>query len=109
MSNPDTELLFPLRVIPVLRDLREEKWRVLINQLTDEHVELGDQLAFVYMMVRVAGCVTCNADAYRAMRGCSQCAVHAVKRFRGTDAELLDLFKKSYQKVNGYLVKTGSR
>ena len=109
MSNPDTELLFPLRIIPVLRDLREKKWRELIDQLTSKDVDLNDQLAFVHMMVRVAGCVTCNADAYRAMRGCTQCAVHAVKRYRGTDAELLDQFKKSYQKVNGYLVKTGSK
>jgi hypothetical protein len=33
--------------------------------------------------------LTCHADSYRAMRGCTMCARQTVSRFKGTDEDLI--------------------
>jgi hypothetical protein len=100
MYNTDTELMFPLRVIPTLVSLRGEPWRQLISQLAEEQADLTGQAAFVLMIMRLSGCVGCNADSFRAMRGCTQCARLAVKRFRGSDQAFVDLFQQTRQEVD---------
>ena len=103
MYNSDTELLFPPRVIPSLRDLRGESWRALVEKVLCLPPTDRDRLAFVLMMVRVAGCASCNADSYRAMRGCTQCAGQSVTRFRGSDAEIQQLFSEARREVDRFL------
>lgn len=105
MLNPDTELLFPLRVVPMLAESRGEVWKNLIEQLCKPDVNPVDQVAFVFMMVRMGGCVACNADSFRAMRGCTQCARQTVRRNRGSDQELLRLFEQARQEVLAHLNK----
>ncbi len=90
MYNPDTELLFPLRVIPSLRHLRGEAWRDLVERTKEQEPDSIDKLAFVLMMIRLNGCTTCNADSFKAMRGCTACSQQTVRRFRGSDAELVE-------------------
>ena len=105
MYNSDTELLFPLRVVPSLATLRGDEWHQLLAQVSSEKAELADQMAFVLMMVRLDGCVGCNADSFRAMKGCTQCARQNVRRFRGSDVELVELFKNTRKEVDLYLEK----
>ncbi len=105
MYNSDTELLFPMRVIPSLGSLRGEVWRQLVKQVADQKVGTTGQLAFVLMMVRLGGCVTCSADSFRAMRGCTQCAWQTVRRYRGSDEELLGQFEQARIEVEQYLSK----
>ena len=95
MYNEDTELIFPNRVIPKLRDLRGVAWRNLVDKVSQLEETAPDQDAFVLMMARVDGCLTCNADSFRAMKGCTLCAQDAVRRFRGDDKELLGMFKEA--------------
>lgn len=99
MYNSDTELLFPSRVIPQLQSLRSEAWRDLVQRVNDHPPTSLDHLAFVLMMVRLDGCMTCNADSFRAMRGCTQCAVQTVRRFRGDDKELIALFNETRAEI----------
>ncbi|HNT53333.1 MAG TPA: hypothetical protein PKG95_01395 [Anaerolineaceae bacterium] len=105
MYNEDTELLFPLRVIPVLRNLRSEIWAGLIDQVGAPTADPLDQQAFTLMMVRLASCTSCGADSFRAMRGCTQCARQTVRRFRGSDADLLVQFQQYRIEVQHYLQK----
>ncbi len=105
MYNPDTEILFPERVIPVLRSLRTKEWESLIDAVCDTNRNGIDRSAFVLMMVRLCGCTGCNADSFRAMRGCTQCARQAVRRFRGSDAEMLQLYQQSKSDVLNYTSK----
>lgn len=100
MYNEDTELIFPNRVIPELRDLRGAPWRKLVDRVKKKDVDSPDQAAFVLMMARVDGCLTCSADSFRAMKGCTQCAQDAVRRFRGDDEELVELFKQARQEID---------
>ncbi len=99
MYNTDTELLFPSRVIPSLRSLRNEAWRALADRVNALEQSSPEHLAFVLMMVRLDGCVSCNADSFRAMRGCTQCARQTVRRFRGSDQDLIALYNEACKDV----------
>lgn len=105
MYNSDTELIFPMRVTPTLAFLRDDEWRQLVERVSSSQAPVVDKLAFVLMMVRLNGCVTCNADSFRAMRGCTLCARQAVRRFRGSDQDLIAQFKQSRQEIEKHLEK----
>ncbi len=107
MYHDDAEMLFPLRVAPSLRDLRGLAWRRLVDRICHLDEEHPDALAFSLMMVRLDGCLTCQADSYRAMRGCTACARQAVLRFRGTDQEMIKLYERARKDIQAYL--EGSR
>ena len=55
MYNPDTELLFPMRVVPFLKTVRGEEWANLIGHLQDGTCTSVERYAFVLMMVRMGG------------------------------------------------------
>jgi hypothetical protein len=55
----------------------------------------------------MGGCVGCNADSFRAMKGCTQCARQNIKRFRGSDQDLMELFDQTHKEVDQYLEKRG--
>ena len=103
MFNPDTELLFPLRVIPLLGRIRGEKWRTLISRMNSSNAKYSEKLAFVLMMARLDGCTTCNSHSFRAMRGCSLCAQQAIKRYKGSDDDLLKMYEKASSEVVKYI------
>lgn len=92
MDNIDTEILFPLRVIPSLLDLRSEDWHSLVEFVIECDENSIEKMGFVFMMVRLGGCVTCNSNSFRAMRGCTDCAQRTIKRYREGDAELRMIF-----------------
>ena len=108
MYNPDTELLFPMRVAPSLSTLRGGQWAGLIKDVCRADAEPVSQVAFVLMMVRINGCITCNADSFRAMRGCTQCARQSIKRFRGEDSGLLEQYQTALQEAHTYFSKNNS-
>jgi len=103
MVNHDTELLFPFRVIPTLRDLRGESWLGLVDNVHGLEPDAPDALAFVLMMVRLDGCINCSADSYRAMQGCTSCAQQTIQRYRGSDQELLNNYSKARDEVKAFL------
>jgi hypothetical protein len=105
MYNSDTEVLFPSRVIPQLRPLHGEEWRALIDRLRSAESTPTERYAFVLMMVRMCGCVGCNADSFRAMRGCTQCARQTVRRIRGGDREIMEQFRQMQKEVEAYMQK----
>ncbi len=105
MYNSDTELLFPMRIIPTLSTMRSQEWQQLITELTANPADKIGHLAFVLMMVKLGGCLGCNADSYRAMRGCTQCAKQTIRRFRGSDKDLIEQFNQSRREMTVYLSK----
>jgi hypothetical protein len=97
----ETDLLFPIRAAISLQELRGEVWRRLVDRACQAPDASLDELAFCLLMIRLAGCLTCHADSYRALRGCSACARQAVRRFRGTDGDLLALFDRARMEITG--------
>ncbi len=99
------EIMFPNHVIPLLRDVCGAEWRKLVDRvagLDDAHPE---SLAFSLMMIRLDGCLDCEADSFRAMRGCPACALQAVRRYRNNEKEILRLYKAALKDVADYLAK----
>jgi len=100
---PESEILFPPRCIPQLRDLRGPEWAELIDHiaaLPDGH---EDVLGFSLTMIRLGSCLTCDLDSYRASLGCCTCARRSVGGFKGSDKELVHLFEEAREEVRDYL------
>jgi hypothetical protein len=101
----DNELLFPAYVIPKLKDLRGPEWRKLVERVSKLPEEHPESLAFSLMMMRLDGCINCETDSFKAMRGCALCAMQNIRRFKGSDRELLKLYQTARQDVNDYLTE----
>lgn len=101
MYSNDTEILFPMRVAPQLRDLRGGLWQATVDRACQAEDADREQLAFSLVMIRLAGCLTCHPDSYRAMRGCTLCAMATVRRFRGEDRELVALIDRAGAELEG--------
>ena len=95
MYARDTEILFPMRVAPNLRGLRGRLWRATVDQACASPDASPEQLAFSLAMIRLAGCLSCDPDSYRATRGCTNCAMTTVQRYHGDEKDLLALVEKA--------------
>ncbi len=61
-----------------------------------------DTLAFCLMMIRLNACLGCISGSYRFMRGCELCSQQTIARYQGTDEELVALFHKAKEDLEGY-------
>jgi hypothetical protein len=93
--NTRTELLFPPRLIPDLKDLRGEVWRELVEYVASLPETHPDTLAFCLMMIRLNACLNCVSGSYRFMRGCELCAQQTISRYQGTDEELIQQYEQA--------------
>ncbi len=85
----DNEILFPHYAIPALRNARGPKWARLIDRLSQLDETSVDVIALMMLMIELNGCLACETDSYRAMRGCAACAQQTLRRFKGSDEELI--------------------
>lgn len=102
----DTDVMFPLRVIPHLRSLRGDVWKAIIDEVAADDASLISQAAFTLMMVKLGGCQGCSVDSFRGMRGCTQCARQTIRRFRGADQDLLRQYQTAQNEVQRHLNQT---
>jgi hypothetical protein len=103
MTNENIDLLFPCRAIESLYKLRGEKWDRLIGEIDEKDAMDPEKIAFVLFMVRLGGCTTCQSDSFRAMRGCVICSTTSIKRYKGTDQNLINLYNDAKIDVIDYL------
>lgn len=99
----DNELMFPREAIPALRHLRGPEWQALVERVMILPEQHEDSLALMLVMIRLNGCLGCETDSYRAMRGCVACAQQTLRRFKGNDEELINLFERARQDVHEFL------
>lgn len=102
----ENELFFPHYAISKLRSARGPIFAELIDRVCDRPEDHPEVLAFSLMMVRLDGCLNCETDSYRAMRGCVPCALQSLRRFKGDDAGLLEQFEQALADVAVYLDRT---
>jgi hypothetical protein len=103
----ENEILFPPHAVGKLRKARGERWQELVDsvlRLPEDHPE---SLAFSLMMIRLNGCMSCETDSYRAMRGCIPCAQQTLRRFKGSDEKLIERFEAALNDVNEYVEEEG--
>ncbi len=98
----DNELLFPHYIIPNLKELRGPVWEKLVDRIISLPETHEEKLAFMLMMVRLNGCMACETDSYRAMRGCLACAFQTLRRYKGKDEDLLTLFETALEDIRAF-------
>ncbi len=99
----NNELLFPAYVIPKLKDLRGPEWRKLVERVSKLPEDHPESLAFSLMMIRLDGCMNCETDSFKAMRGCALCAMQNIRRFKGSDRDLMKLYQTARDDIAEYL------
>src|SRR3990172_2742718 len=92
-----------MRVAPGLRELRGRKWQRLVDRAIEASDGSPEQLAFGLVLIRLAGCLTCHPDSYRALRGCTACATHVIRRHCGEDDDLGELYQRALADVEVFL------
>jgi len=97
------ELMFPHYVIPHLREARGPAWQNLVNRVLSLPETHEEALAFMLMMIRLNGCLPCETDSYRAMRGCAMCSLQTLRRYKSSDDELLAAYHDALEEVRAYL------
>ncbi len=100
---PESEILFPPRCIPLLGELRGKAWKALVHRVARLPEDHPDTLALSLTVIRLAGCLTCDMDSYRASLGCAVCSQRAVAGFKGTDEQLIRRFEEARAEVEAYL------
>jgi hypothetical protein len=98
----NNELMFPHHIIPSLKKVRGPRWQSLVERvmvLPEYHEET---LAFMLMMVKLNGCVGCETDSYRAMKGCIACVHQTLRRYKGDDEELISAFQQALLDVRRF-------
>jgi hypothetical protein len=98
----DNALLFPRHVITTLKSLRGPEWQALVERVAALPEKHEETLAFMLLMIRLNGCMACETDSYRAMRGCTACAHQTLRRFRGEDQELIEMFQAALIDVRDF-------
>lgn len=101
----NNDILFPRSVIPTLKNLRSQEWREFVERIASLPETHEETLAFMLMMIRLNGCMSCETDSYRAMRGCAACSQQTLRRFKGDDKELFELFQKALRDVRSFAIK----
>jgi hypothetical protein len=99
----NNELLFPPYVVHRIRNSRGEDWRKLIDRVVHLHEDHPESLAFSLMMINLNGCLRCETDSYRAMRGCTACARQTLRRYKGPDRELMDHYAIALDEIQAHL------
>lgn len=97
------ELLFPAHLIPSLRDLRGDEWRDLVDRVAALPETHPDSLAFVLLMIELDGCLKCNSNNYKFLRGCYLCATQTIQSYKGTDEELLEMYQRARKELSANL------
>jgi hypothetical protein len=103
MQSGSIDLLFPSKAIDPLRKLRGEQWENLIDDLVGMEPADPERIAFVLFMVRLGSCATCQSDSFRAMRGCILCSSNTIRRFKGDDQDLIDLYNEAKKEIISYM------
>ncbi|MCX7852836.1 MAG: hypothetical protein N2383_08635 [Caldilineales bacterium] len=100
---PKAEILFPVTLIPRLRNLKGPGWAALVERISPLPEMHPDKLAFCLLMIRLDGCLKCYSGSYKFMRGCEACAVQSVMQFKGSDEDLLQMYAQAQRDLAAYL------
>jgi hypothetical protein len=98
----DNELMFPHHAIPALRKLRGPQWQALVEHVMHLPEAHEESLALMLTMIKLNGCVGCETDSYRAMRGCAACAIQTLRRYKGNDEELITIYQQALGDVHNF-------
>ncbi|MFQ5410246.1 MAG: hypothetical protein ACE5FI_17685 [Anaerolineales bacterium] len=97
------QLLFPSEAISIVQESRGPEWASLVKRVKNLPELHPEKLSFCLTMIRFNGCLDCETDSYRAMRGCDQCSLQTLRRYHGPDCDLFDIYERASQDVAAYM------
>jgi hypothetical protein len=100
------EILFPSSIIPDLGESRGPEWLSLVERVQALPENHEEKLAFMLMMVRLNGCLECETDSYRAMKGCLACSLQTLRRSKASDDDLLKLYALCLEDIRKHLARS---
>ena len=96
-----TEFLFAHWAVPALKDLRGPKWHALVARIAGLPSTAPESLALALTMVRINGCVNCDARRYRERGGCGNCSQFMLKTMnREDEASLLVRYRSALKEIS---------
>lgn len=102
----NNDILFPHSAIPSLKGLRGKEWNALVEHILTLPENHEETLAFMLTMIRLNGCMSCETDSYRAMRGCAACTIQTLRRFKDDDSQLFALYEQALKEVRTFAYQT---
>lgn len=105
MMYPRSEILFPHRCVREMKDLRGPAWQELIKRIVELPDTHPESLAFALMMIKLAGCLDCDLDSYKASLGCCTCAKRTINAYKGSDKLLLRKYKEAQEELESYMAE----
>ncbi len=96
------EIFFPHHIIPSIKDLGGSQWHDLVDRVAKLPQSHEETLAFMRMMIKLNGCMGCETDSYRAMKGCLACTQQTLRRYKGDDNDLLQMFDEALTEIRAY-------
>ena len=95
-----TEFLFAHWAVPALKDLRGPKWHALVERIAGLPSTAPESLALALTMVRINGCVNCDARRYRERGGCGNCSQFMLRTMnREDEASLLVRYRSALKEI----------
>ena len=98
-----SEIMFPSHLIPQLSEAGGKEWKKLIDHVAALEETDAERLALALLMIRLGGCLECETDSFRAMRGCAPCAQQTARRYRTQEKEMLKQYKAALKEVQEHL------
>jgi hypothetical protein len=96
-----TEFLFAHSAVPALKELRGPRWRDLVLRVARLDSTHPDALAFALMMVRLNGCIACEAKRYRERGGCGNCSRFVLTTLnKEAETGLMARFRAAQKEIN---------
>ena len=95
-----TEFLFAHWAVPSTKDVRGTRWQELANRIAALPSTHPDALAFALMMVRINGCLACDATRYRDKGGCATCSRFSLSTLnKESEASLLTRYRAAQKEI----------
>lgn len=94
-----TEILFAHWAVRAQKDARGPRWRKLVQEIAVLPEAHPNALAFHLMMVRLNGCVTCDARKYSERGGCARCAAANLSFSKESERGLLARYRVAREQV----------
>ncbi len=95
-----TEILFAPWAVRALKEARGAKWKRLVEQVDALPETDPDALAFQLVMIRLNGCLTCDARKYLERGGCARCAVTNLGFSKETEESLLARYRAARKEIS---------
>jgi hypothetical protein len=99
----EQKLLFPLEILPELINERSVDWQRFLAEFSSKRESLIPSTAMIVLLSRMIGCTGCEADSFRALRGCVPCAKQALKRNRESDTAIVALFRDTEKEIKRFI------